>query len=194
MILILVYILSLNAQEKDYDFRCKQNGQLAPKWTCVPMVENMYAEVGSGENVNEAYLSAVCNLKMQLDAEAKKSTFKFKKVALAIIATPSVFSCKVAGIDKSTASSKYLYDEQGLIEKQLDIQKNFYKIETSFAMSNVYKLKVWEGKKNTFVLVVYPEKEFDKQIAENAKKYKSDLDSWHSFEEKKKLESINFDD
>jgi hypothetical protein len=28
------------------DFRCKQEGELAPKWTCVPMVEGAYAGVG----------------------------------------------------------------------------------------------------------------------------------------------------
>ena len=30
----------------DPDFRCKQENVLAPKWTCVPMVEGAYAGVG----------------------------------------------------------------------------------------------------------------------------------------------------
>ena len=30
----------------DADFRCKQENVLAPKWTCVPMVEGAYAGVG----------------------------------------------------------------------------------------------------------------------------------------------------
>ncbi len=181
IILILVYILSLNAQEKDYDFRCKQDGQVAPKWTCVPMIEDMYADVGLGEDVNEAYLNAVCNLKRQLDAiaKSKNSTFKkFKKVKMDTKISHHSNSCNIVGIDRVTAKTKYLYDKKGLIEKKLDLPKNFYKIETSFAMSSVYKIEVWQGKKNTFVLVEYPEKEFDKNLQKNPLETKKDKASW----------------
>ena len=34
------------APAADPDFRCKQENVLAPKWTCVPMVEGAYAGVG----------------------------------------------------------------------------------------------------------------------------------------------------
>ena len=35
------------APAAEADFRCKQEGVLAPKWTCVPMVEGAYAGVGT---------------------------------------------------------------------------------------------------------------------------------------------------
>lgn len=34
------------AKPAEADFRCKQENVLAPKWTCVPMVEGAYAGVG----------------------------------------------------------------------------------------------------------------------------------------------------
>ena len=33
-------------KQAEPDFRCKQENELAPKWTCVPMVEGAYAGVG----------------------------------------------------------------------------------------------------------------------------------------------------
>ncbi len=33
-------------QQAEPDFRCKQENVLAPKWTCIPMVEGAYAGVG----------------------------------------------------------------------------------------------------------------------------------------------------
>lgn len=33
-------------KQEEPDFRCKQENVLAPKWTCVPMVEGAYAGVG----------------------------------------------------------------------------------------------------------------------------------------------------
>jgi hypothetical protein len=33
-------------KQQEADFRCKQENVLAPKWTCVPMVEGAYAGVG----------------------------------------------------------------------------------------------------------------------------------------------------
>lgn len=52
-VLIVLFFLGCSGTKenpKEPDFRCKQEGQLAPKWTCIPFIEGGIAALGTAQN------------------------------------------------------------------------------------------------------------------------------------------------
>ncbi len=72
---------------KEPSFACKQDGQLAPKWTCVPMVEGSYAGVGvakkSAAGIGHMKKVALANgrsdLAQQIESQVKDKVETFTR-------------------------------------------------------------------------------------------------------------------
>lgn len=112
------------------DFRCKQENVLAPKWTCVPMVEGAYAGVGvatksaagMGHMRRVALANGRSDLAQQIKSQVKDKVETFTRTtgkadAETVDAVTTAVSKQVAkvdlqgskGVDVWTAPSGNLY-------------------------------------------------------------------------------------
>ena len=116
--------------EPEADFRCKQENVLAPKWTCVPMVEGAYAGVGVAQksSAGQGHMRRVAlangrsDLAQQIKSQVKDKVETFTRTtgngdAETVDAVTTAVSKQVAkvdlqgskGVDVWTAPSGSLY-------------------------------------------------------------------------------------
>jgi len=78
----------VQTQQNDAEFRCKQENVLAPKWTCVPMVEDAYAGVGVAQKsaAGMGFMQRIAlangrsNLAQQINSQVKDKVETFTRV------------------------------------------------------------------------------------------------------------------
>ncbi len=159
--------------QAEADFRCHKEGVLAPEWTCTPLVEGSYAEVGSapmsaaGENFSrrEALANGRSNLAQQIETKVKDKVETF------------VRGTGIGGgesVDKVTTQ----------VSKQV----------AQVTLKGSKQIKYWQNpKSNTiYVLMAVPES----TVNESAKaavqtSYKNDNALWQQFQSKNALESLD---
>jgi hypothetical protein len=74
-------------QQEEIDFRCKQENVVAPKWTCVPSMEGVYAGVGVAQKSaagmgfmqREALANGRSNLAQQINSQVKDKVETFTR-------------------------------------------------------------------------------------------------------------------
>ncbi len=159
-------------KQQEPDFRCKQEGVLAPKWTCTPFVDGAIAEVGTapksaagiGFQRRIALANARSNLAQQIETLVKDKVETF---------TRSTGVGKDETVDSvATAVSKQVAKVTLQGSKQVD---------------------AWQAPSGTlYVLVAVPEKVVNKAAKEAVKtSFKNDQALWQQFQSKQALESLD---
>jgi len=160
------------AQEEG-DFRCKKEGVLAPEWTCTPIVEGSFSEVGSaplsaageGFSRREALANGRSNLAQQVESTVKDKVETFVR-GTGIGAGESV--------DKVTTQ----------VSKQV----------ANVTLKGSKQVKYWQNpKSNTiYVLVAVPESSINESAKDAVKtSFKNDEALWQQFQSKNALESLD---
>ena len=173
---VATVISGCNAQQpqpkqEEPDFRCKQEGVLAPKWTCTPFVDGAIAEVGSapktaagaGFQRRMALANARSNLAQQIQTLVKDKVETFTR-STGIGGGETVDSV-------ATAVSKQVAKVTLNGSKQVD---------------------AWQAPSGTlYVLVAVPEKEVNKAAKKAVKtSFKNDEALWQQFQAKQALEGL----
>ncbi len=158
-------------KQEEPDFRCKQEGVLAPKWTCTPFVDGAIAEVGTapktaagvGFQRRVALANARSNLAQQIETLVKDKVETFTR-STGIGAGEAVDSV-------ATAVSKQVAKVTLKGSKQVDM---------------------WQAPSGTlYVLVAVPEKEVNAAAKKAVKtSFKNDEALWQQFQSKQALESL----
>jgi hypothetical protein len=154
------------------DFRCHKEGVLAPEWTCSPMFENSYAEVGSapmsaaGENFSrrEALANARSNLAQQIETQVKDKVETF---------------ARGTGIGSGESVDKVT----------TQVSKQVAKV----TLSGSKQVKYWQNPKTSsiYVLVAISESAVNEKAKEAVKtSYKNDDALWQQFQAKNALENL----
>lgn len=157
--------------EEEADFRCKQEGELAPKWTCVPFADDAYAGVGSAEKsgagMNHMRRVAIANARVDL-AEQIKVNVKAKLTNY--VGTTGAGNTET--VDKAIET----------------ITKQVARID----LAGSKQIDSWQTKAGTlFVLVSYSENTANSAIKKNLKtSFNNDQAQWQQFKAKNALESL----
>jgi len=160
--------------EAEDDFRCKQENVLAPKWTCIPNVDNYYSGVGIAQKsaAGMAHMKrvAVANGRSDL-AQQIKSDIKDKITIYS--GTTGVSSDET--IDQTTEA----------VTKQL----------AKVSLVGSKAVDSWTSPSGAlYLLVTVPKKSTNKQIRENLKtSYKNERALWQQFKAKNALENLEKD-
>jgi len=161
------------ADQAEADFRCHKEGVLAPEWTCTPMVEGSYAEVGSapmsaageGFSRREALANGRSNLAQQVETKVKDKVETF------------VRGTGIGGgesVDKVTTQ----------VSKQV----------AQVTLKGSKQIKYWQNpKSNTiYVLIAIPESTINESAKESVKtSFKDDNALWQQFQSKNALEALD---
>ena len=160
------------APEKDADFRCKQENVLAPKWTCVPMVEGAYAGVGitpksaagMGHMRNIATANGRQDLAHQIQTQVKSKVETFAR-------TTGVGSGET--VDAVATS----------------VSKQIAKIDLSGSKA----VDTWTAPSGAlYMLVTVPESTVNKEVKDKVKtSFKNDEALWQQFQSKNALEGLD---
>ena len=157
---------------EEADFRCKQEGVLAPSWTCVPMVEGAYAGVGiapksaagMGHMRREATAAGRSDLAQQIKAQVKDKVEAFTR-------TTGVGDNET--VDKVTTS----------------VTKQVAKIDLSGSKA----VDAWTAPSGTlYLLVTVPEATVNGEVKNAVKtSFKNDQALWQQFQSQQALESLD---
>ena len=158
--------------EKDADFRCKQEGVVAPQWTCVPAVEGAYAGIGitskSAAGMNHMRTVATANgrqdLAQQIQTQVKAKVETFTR-------TTGVGSGET--VDAVATS----------------VSKQIAKIDLSGSKAT----EMWTAPSGAiYLLVTVPEATVNKEVKEKVKtSFKNDEALWQQFQSKNALEGLD---
>lgn len=174
--LVAVAISGCGAQpepkKEEADFRCKQEGVLAPKWTCVPMVEGAYAGVGiaqksaagMGHMRRVALANGRSDLAQQIKSQVKDKVETFTR-------TTGVGSGET--VDQvNTAVSKQI--------AKVDLQGS-------------KGVDAWTAPSGAlYMLVTIPEGTINNEVKNAVKtSFKNDQALWQQFQSKQALESLD---
>ena len=163
---------SAPAPKAEPDFRCKQENTLAPKWTCVPMVEGAYAGVGiakksaagMGHMRRVALANGRSDLAQQIKSQVKDKVETFTRV------TGNGADETVDSV--STAVSKQV--------AKIDLQGS-KGVDTWMAPSG-----------SLYILVTVPEATVNGEVKEAVKtSFKNDKALWQQFQSKNALEGLD---
>lgn len=153
------------------DFRCKQDNQLAPKWTCVPIVEGSYAGVGvaqkskagMGHMRRVALASGRSDLAQQIESQVKDKVEAF---------TRATGNGNRETVDLVTTS----------------VTKQVAKVDLKGSKA----VDVWSSDVGTlYMLVTVPESTVNGEVREAVKtSFKNDEALWQQFQSKQALESL----
>ncbi|MBU1659337.1 LPP20 family lipoprotein [bacterium] len=159
------------APEAEPDFRCKQENVLAPKWTCIPMVEGAYAGVGvapksaagMGFMQREALANGRSNLAQQIKSQVKDKVETF---------TRATGAGDQETVDKvTTAVSKQV--------AKVDLQGS--KMTDSWTSPSG----------SLYLLVTVPESTVNGEVKNAVKSsFKNDQALWQQFQSKNALEGL----
>lgn len=158
--------------EKDADFRCKQEGVLAPKWTCVPTVEGAYAGVGitpkSAAGMGHMRTIAIANgrqdLAHQIQTQVKAKVETFTRTTG--VGTGETVDAVATSVSKQIA-----------------------KIDLSGSKA----ADVWTAPSGAlYMLVTVPEATVNKEVKDKVKSsFKNDEALWQQFQSKNALEGLD---
>lgn len=87
---VMMFVVGCSKEPKpeEPDFKCRQGGQLAPKWTCIPEVEGGVGAVGSAKpnagrdvslQLNEAMSNARDSLSRRIEVKVKNMIKNWKR-------------------------------------------------------------------------------------------------------------------
>lgn len=152
-------------------FGCKQDGVAAPKWTCMPVVENAYAGVGVAQKskagiafmVKEALSNGRSDLAQQIQTQVKDKVENFTR-------STGIGDNEV--VDKvTTAVSKQVSKVDLLGSKYID---------------------QWTSPKgNLFLLVIVDADIVNKEVKNSVKSsFKNDDALWQQFQSQQSLENL----
>ena len=155
----------------DAGFSCKQENVLAPKWTCIPMVEDAYAGVGiaqkSAAGMGHMRRVALANGRSDL-AQQIKSQVKDKVETF----TRTTGVTESESVDKVTTA----------VSKQI----------SNVDLEGSKGINVWTAPSGTlYMLVTVPEAKANKQIRNNMKtSFKNDNALWQQFQSQNALQEL----
>lgn len=158
--------------DEQADFRCKQENVLAPKWTCIPMVEGAYAGVGvakksaagMGHMRKVAAANGRSDLAQQIESQVKDKIEIF---------TRTTGNGNNETVDQvTTAVSKQL--------AKVDLQDS-------------KGVDVWTSPSGSlYMLVTVPESTVNKVVKNSIKtSFKNDNALWQQFQAKNALEELD---
>ncbi len=158
-------------KQEEPDFRCKQEGQLAPKWTCVPMVEGAYAGVGiaqrnpagMGMMRREALANGRSDLAQQIKSQVKDKVETF---------TRTIGVGDSATVDKVTTA----------------VSKQVAKVD----LSGSKPVDAWQSDAGTlYLLVTVPESTVNGEVKAAVKSsLRNENALWQQFQSKQALEGL----
>lgn len=160
------------APEEEADFRCKQENVLAPKWTCVPMVEGAYAGVGiapksaagMGHMQRVATANGRSNLAQQIKSQVKD---------------------KVETFTRTTG----LGDAETVDQVNTAVSKQVAKVDLQGSKA----VDSWTSPSGTlYLLVTVPEATVNGEVKAAVKtSFKNDQALWQQFQSKNALEGLD---
>jgi len=153
------------------DFRCHQENQLAPQWTCVPMVEGAYAGVGiaqksaagMGHMRRVALANGRSDLAQQIQSQVKD---------------------KVETFTRATGVA----DNETVDKVNMAVSKQVAKVDLKGSKA----VDSWVSKSGTlFLLVTVPESSVNKEVKKAVKtSFKNDQALWQQFQSKQAMEGL----
>ncbi len=157
--------------KQEADFRCRQEGVLAPKWTCVPMVEDGYAGVGiaqkSAAGMGFMRRVALANGRSDL-AQQIKSQVKDKVETFT----------RATGVGSSEVVDQV----------NMAVSKQVAKVDLKGSKA----VDAWKSPSGTlYLLVTVPQSSINKKVKDAVKtSYKNDEALWQQFQAKNALEGL----
>jgi len=154
------------------DFRCKQENVLAPKWTCIPMVDGAYAGVGVAEKsaagMGHMRKVAVANGRSDL-AQQIKSQVKDKVEVF----TRTTGNGNSETVDQVTTA----------------VSKQVAKVDLEGSKG----VDIWISPSGSlYMLVTVPESNINKVVKNSIKtSFKNDNALWQQFQSKNALEELD---
>jgi len=157
--------------KKEPSFACKQENVLAPKWTCVPLVDGAYAGVGIAQksSAGMAHMRRVALANGRADLAQQIQTQVKDKVELF---TRSTGVAQGETVDKVTTS----------------VSKQVAKVDLSGSKA----IDSWNAPSGAlFLLVTVDESNVNKKVKDALKSsFKNDDALWQQFQSKQSLESL----
>jgi len=157
---------------EEADFRCKQEGVLAPKWTCVPMVEGAYAGVGisqkSAAGMGHMRRVALANGRSDLAQQIK-----------------SQVKDKVETFTRTTGVS----DKEAVDQVNTSVSKQIAKVNLQGSKG----VDAWNAPSGAlYMLVTIPATDVNSEVKKAVKtSYKNDEALWQQFQAKQALEGLD---
>lgn len=159
-------------KQEEADFRCKQENVLAPKWTCVPMVEGAYAGVGiapkSAAGMGHMRRVATANGRSDLAQQIK-----------------SQVKDKVETFTRTTG----LGDAETVDQVNTAVSKQVAKVDLQGSKA----VDAWNAPSGAlYVLVTVPEATVNGEVKAAVKtSFKNDQALWQQFQSKNALEGLD---
>ena len=157
---------------QETDFRCRQEGVLAPKWTCVPMVEGAYAGVGiaqkSAAGMGHMRRVALANGRSDLAQQIK-----------------SQVKDKVETFTRTTGVG----DKETVDQVNTSVSKQIAQVNLQGSKG----IDTWNAPSGTlYMLVTIPAADVNSEVKKAVKtSYKNDEALWQQFQAKQALESLD---
>ena len=158
-------------KQKEFDNRCKINGELAPKWTCTPFVDGAIAELGTARKTQAGYgfqrrnalANGRSNLAQQIETLVKDKVENFARTT--------------GGADNETVD-----------QVATQVSKQVAKV----TLRGSKQINSWTASDGTmYVLVAVPQKVVNESAKESVKtSYKNDNALWQQFQSKQAMESL----
>lgn len=158
--------------EQDSDFECKQEGVEAPKWTCIPVIENAYAGVGiaqkSAAGIGHMRRVALANgrsdLAQQINTQVKD---------------------KVEVFTRATGNG----DQETVDAVSTAVSKQVAKID----LQNSKAVDMWNAPSGAlFMLVAVPQASVNNDVKDAVRSsFKNDNALWQQFQSQQALESLD---
>ncbi|EHP29360.1 hypothetical protein SMGD1_0833 [Sulfurimonas gotlandica GD1] len=158
--------------EEEFDNRCKQENVLAPKWTCVPMVEGAYAGVG-------------------VAAKSAAGMGHMRRVALANGRSDLAQQIKSQVKDKVETFTRTTGVAEGETVDQVNtaVSKQIAKVDLQGSKG----VDAWTAPSGSlYMLVTVPEATVNGEVKEAVKNsFKNDQALWQQFQSKNALEGLD---
>lgn len=160
------------AYEQDSDFECKQEGVEAPKWTCIPLIEDAYAGVGIAPKsaAGMGHMRRVALANGRSDLAQQINTLVKDKVEVFTRATGNGNQETVDAV--STSVSKQV--------AKIDLQ-------------NSKAVDMWNAPSGAlFMLVAVPEAAVNREVKDAVRSsFKKDDALWQQFQSQQALEGLD---
>ncbi|WP_373036439.1 LPP20 family lipoprotein [Sulfurimonas sp.] len=160
------------SKQEEFDNRCKQENVLAPKWTCVPMVEGAYAGVGIAQ-------------------KSAAGMGHMRRVALANGRSDLAQQIKAQVKDKVETFTRTTGVAEGETVDQVNtaVSKQIAKVDLQGSKG----VDAWTAPSGTlYMLVTVPEATVNGEVKKAVKtSFKNDQALWQQFQAKNALESLD---
>ena len=158
-------------KQAEPDFRCKQENVLAPKWTCVPMVEGAYAGVG----ISQKSAAGMGHMKRVALANGRSDLAQQIK---------SQVKDKVETFTRATGNG----DQETVDAVTTAVSKQVAKVDLQGSKG----VDSWQAPSGAlFMLVTVPESTVNKEVKAAVKtSMKNDQALWQQFQSKQALDGL----